>query len=83
MLLYACVGVRTQAGALLPEDRVLLVGITSEPQACIARDGDALRSLFTLRFCVPMLTRLDRQVRSNSRPNTPDRALCCHRQSDA
>ena len=46
----------------MPEDRVLLVGVTSEPHACIARDGDALRSLFTLRFCVPMLTRLDRQV---------------------
>ena len=63
------VEVRTQAGALLPEDRVLLVGVTSEPQACIARDGDALRSLFTLRVCVPILTRLDRQARSSSQPD--------------
>ena len=45
---------------------MLLVGVTSEPQACIARDGVALRGLFTLRYCVPTLTRLDRQVHSSA-----------------
>ena len=53
---------RAQAEGLLPGDRVLLVGITSEPQACIAKDADAMRSLFSLRLCVPMLSRVDSQV---------------------
>ena len=47
---------------LSPADRVLLVGVTSEPQACIAKDADALRSVFPLRLCIPMLSRVDSQV---------------------
>lgn len=41
---------------------MLLLGLSSEPQSCVRKDGAALQALFRLRICVPMPDHVTRQV---------------------
>ena len=60
-----CCDVALQAESLAPGDRVLLLGLSGEPQACVRKDGAALQTLFGLRICIPMPDNTTRQVHPN------------------
>lgn len=52
-----------QMKKLSPEDRVLLLGNTSQPQLCARKDEGALKKMFATRLTIPVPDYASRLVR--------------------